>query len=62
MPYISKKRQAHCTRQHHQEEREGILGVVVVCVFSLHLQLKHPLKIPIKTSHTERQLGLCSQR
>lgn len=24
--------------------------------FSLHLQLKQPLKIPLKTSHTERQL------
>lgn len=29
---------------------------VVFCVFSLHLQLKQPLKIPMKTSHTERQL------
>lgn len=38
---------------------------VVFCVFSLHLQLKQPLKIPMKTSHTERQLLLfffCSWR
>lgn len=35
---------------------------VVFCVFNLHLQLKQPLKIPMKTSHTERQLFFCSWR
>lgn len=35
---------------------------VVSCVFSLHLQLKQPLKIPMKTSHTERQLLFYSWR
>lgn len=64
MPHISKNVwcQARYTQKHHQEERERILGGVVFCVFSLHLQLKQPLKIPIKTSHTERQLFLCCQR
>lgn len=33
---------------------------VVSCVFSLHLQLKQPLKFSMKTSHTERQLFFCS--
>lgn len=63
MPYISKNVwcQAHYTQQHHQEERGGIFGGLFF-VFSSHLKLKQPLKIPIKTSHTERQLFLCSQR
>lgn len=63
MPYISKNVwcQVHYTQQHHQEERGGIFGGLFF-VFSSHLQLKQPLKIPIKTSHTERQLFLCSQR
>lgn len=63
MPYISKNVwcQTHYTQQHHQEERGGIFRGLFF-VFSSHLQLKQPLKIPIKTSHTERQLFLCSQR
>lgn len=63
MPYISKNVwcQAHYIQQHHQEEREEIFGGLFP-VFSLHLQLKQALKIPMKTSHTERQLFFCSWR
>lgn len=64
MPHISKNVwcQAHYTQQHHQEEREGIFWGLFF-VFSVYIySWKQPLKIPIKTSHTERQLFLCSWR
>lgn len=44
-----------------KRKRRDFWGVVF-CVFSSLLQLKRSLKIPIKTSHTERQLVLCSWR
>jgi len=64
MPYIAQNVwcQAHYAQEHHQEEREGILGGLSICVFSLYLQLKQSSKIPIKTSPTETLLVLGSWR